>query len=145
MVELQKDIPFLLKAEEPEDHCLSLRLAFPCRAEDADQEETLTAILADATPLCPNEEQYEIRFEHYILYQIRNESYASWGPDETATGDFLKVFEKSHLLETLQLFTDCQICEDGSYYPGKWQHYGIFCQNHIVDVIACQEPAIIRE
>ena len=40
--------------------------------------------------------------------------------------------------------TDARRFEDGSYYPGKWTHYGIYTQNHVIDVIAWREPMIVE-
>lgn len=77
-----------------------------------------------------------------ILYQVRNELFCSWDGYELRQGKFFIVFEKSRLLDTLPLITDCQIGDDGEAYPGKWKHYGIYCQNHIIDIISHNEPII---
>lgn len=137
--------PFLIRTEDEGDLFVSFVIAFPRREavpESSVGNEKVDAILGDAVALCPGEEQYEILFESYILYLVRDESYAAVGPEEVSEGGFLCIYEKSHLLDVLPLITDCQILEDGEPYPGKWKHYGIFCLDHIIDVITCKEPTI---
>ena len=41
-------------------------------------------------------------------------------------------------------FTDAQQLEDGTFYPGKWEHYCILTQCHVIDVIA-HEPPVVSE
>ena len=137
--------PFLIRSEDREELRVSFIIAFPkyeCVPESSVGNEKLDAVLANATAVCPGEEQYEILFENYILYQVRNESYASSNNEEISTGTYLLVYEKSRLLDAIPLLTDCQILQDGIPYPGKWKHYGICCQNHIIDVITCRAPMI---
>ena len=105
--------------------------------------QALTEILVGTRPIEIDEQHfYRICFRDYIIYQIRNESYASCGPGEIRHGHYLVVFEKSELLSRLSSITDAQQLDDGSHYPGEWTHYGIFTQNHIIDVIALGEPEI---
>ena len=46
--------------------------------------------------------------------------------EEIRKGKYLIIFEKSKLLDSLVQMTDARKLEDGSYYPGKWTHYGIY-------------------
>lgn len=111
---------------------------------DARSSEVLAGILSKARPITPGERQYDIGFTDYILYQTRNESFCSFDREEIRRGKYLIVFERSKLLDNLERVTDARQFEDGSYYPGKWVHYGIYTQNHVIDVIAHKEP-VIRE
>lgn len=105
--------------------------------------QALTEILAETRPIEINEQGlYKICFRSYIIYQIRNESYASYGPGEIRPGQYFAIFEKSELLSRLSTVTDAQRLDDGSYYPGEWTHYGILTQNHIIDVISLDAPEI---
>lgn len=105
--------------------------------------EKLHEILAHSRPIEINETcSYEICFHDYIIYQIRNESFYSYDPEEVRHGKYLIIFEKSKLLSQLSIFTDAQPFDDGSYYPGEWKHYGIYTQNHIIDIIAQNAPVI---
>ncbi len=111
---------------------------------DTHSSKVLAGILSKARPITPGERQYDIGFTDYILYQIPNESFCSFDREEVRSGKYLIVFEKSKLLDSLEQMTDARQFEDGTYYPGKWAHYGIYTQNHVIDVIAYREP-VIRE
>lgn len=105
----------------------------------------INGILANARPLELNEKcLFEICFNDYIIYQIRNESFCSYDPDEIRHGKHLIVFEKSKMLSHLNKITDVQQLDDGSYYPDKWKHYGIYTQNQVIDIISHRQPAISR-
>ena len=104
---------------------------------------SLQEILAKTRPIEIDERrQYEICFQGYIIYQVRNESYCSFDPDEIRRGRYLITFEKSKLLSYLTSVTDAGQFNDGSFYPGKWTHYGIYTQNHVIDVISHIPPVI---
>lgn len=112
---------------------------------DKTTKQALREILAKTRPIEVNEHQfYEILFHDYIMYQIRNESFSSYDPKEVGQGRYLITFEESQFLSYLQVATDAQMFDDGSYYPGKWVHYGIYTQNHIIDVIAQDVPDILE-
>lgn len=105
--------------------------------------EAVQNVLKRAHSVIPRESaQYEIAFRDYIMYQIRNESYCSFDSKEIRRGKYLITFEKSKLLSNLSNITDAQILSDETYYPGKWVHYGIYTQNHIIDVISHNVPRI---
>lgn len=87
---------------------------------------------------------FEIIFEDYIICQVRNESFCSYDPGEIRSGKFLIVFEKSKLLDYLTLSTDVCRLADGSFYPAKWAHYGIYTQSRVIDVVSHREPKLLR-
>ncbi len=142
--------PFLLKLEENEDNTLRIivSLARVGEKEDIDLDafdSTLKDILSGARPIYPSDDEiFEIIFEDYILHLTRNESYTSFDSREIRKGRYFIIYDESKLLDTLPLITDCQICSDGSAYPGEWKHYGILCQNHIIDIISHNEPTVMR-
>mgnify|MGYP005782314049 FL=1 len=110
---------------------------------DETTKDALHTVLAKTQPIEADEERlYEICFHDYILYQIRNESFASCDPEAVGHGRYLIVFEKSEALSHLQVVTDAQVFDDGSRYPGTWTHFGIYTQNHTIDVIAQDLPEI---
>ena len=141
-----KHAPFLISLSEEPDNALKLVISLSYAGEkgsDVSELPALSEILKECRPIYPDKNQtYEILFEQYILYLNRNESYTSWDNSEIYKGKYFILFEKSQLLTILPVLTDCQILSDGTYYPGKYQHYGIYCQNHIIDVISCHEPLI---
>lgn len=110
---------------------------------DESTQQALHEILADTRPIEVNERRlFEICFHDYIIYQIRNESFWSGDPHEVRHGKYLITFEKSKLLSHLEEITDAQQSDDGSFYPGEWTHYGIYTQNHVIDVISHCPPVI---
>ena len=84
----------------------------------------------------------DIRFDNYIMYQVRNESYVSFDRTEARHGKYLCIFAESKLLAYLETVTDVQRCDDGSTYPGPCRHYGIRTQNQIIDVVSHFEPMV---
>lgn len=107
--------------------------------------EVLDNILSDTCSILPDEDMiYEITFERYIMYQMRNESFVSRDEYEIRNGQFFVIYERSRLLEYLLTITDCQQLSDGTYYPDEWKHYGIIAQNHIIDVISVEPPVVKR-
>ena len=143
--------PFTLSINEGEDNMLSIVIA-PCKRgkvgegiEDEENEKVRRLLEKSAPLYCDEEDAYEIIFDLYIMYQVRNESYSSWDDYEIRRGKFLICFERSRLLDHLKDITDCQQLQDGTYYPGAWRHYGVYTENHIIDVITCNEPVIRRK
>lgn len=105
--------------------------------------EALNDILSKCRPIMPDSHTlYEIFFENYIIYQTRNESWATYFPEEIRHGTFLITFEKSRLLDHLSEMTDVFKSDDDTWYPAKWIHYGIYTQNHVIDVISHCPPVI---
>lgn len=140
--------PFLIKSEEREENCVKFFVAMSCHGEkgsvvDNVESDEIKALLDKCYPICPDYKYvYEIIFERYILYQTRNESFCSWDNYEVREGTSFIIFKKSRMLDYLSQITDCQQLRDGTFYPGEWKHYGIYCQNHIIDIISCYEPTI---
>ena len=105
----------------------------------------LHGILSKCRPITPDQgDQYEIHFENYIVYQNRNESWATYFPEEIRCGTFLITFEKSRLLDSLCEITDVIQSDNGTWYPGMWKHYGVYTQNHVIDVISHCPPVVTR-
>ena len=113
--------------------------------DDIDEEtgKRLREILAHTRPIEISEQRaYEICFPAYILYQIRNESFCAFGAEEACSGKYLMRLERSRLLSHVSDFTDAQQLEDGTFYPGKWEHYCIITQCHVIEVIAHEPPIV---
>ena len=141
-------MPFLASLKEETENELHLVILGAVVDEDADAGDScgnpvLDQILAQCKPIGPDSSRrMDIIFEDYIIYQVRNESYASFDESAEITGTYLMQFEKSSFLDYLLAVTDACQLEDGSFYPAPWKHYGICTQNHIVDVIAQEEPKV---
>lgn len=110
---------------------------------DETAKQALQSILVKSRPIEINENcLFEVYFHDYIIYQIRNESFWPGDPNEVRHGRYLITFEKSKLLSHLEEITEAQQLDDGSFYPGEWMHYGIYTQNHVIDVISHCPPDI---
>ena len=85
----------------------------------------------------PGNFSFELVWPTYILYSVRNESFAN--PDETEKweGRLFCTYSKSHFLEYAKSST---IASDE--YPGPFQHWGINCLNHVIDVISHKQPIL---
>ena len=145
---IQGYAPFLIKTEEGEDNCVKFTVALAqCgekRTVDTTNNEALTDILSDCYPLSPDyDEVYEITFEGYILHQTRNESYCLWDDYEVREGKYFIEFARSRLLTVLPQMIDSDLM-DVLTSPNKVKHYGIYCENHIIDIISCYAPTIIK-
>lgn len=141
--------PFMISLSEGEDNELSVTISPSEAGERRDFSEkdepnpAVRALLSKSRPLLPNESKaFTITFESYILYQVGNESFCSGNPNDRFSGKFLRIYESSALLNRLGEFSDAQILADGTYYPGKWAHYEIVTQNHIISVISYIEPSV---
>lgn len=142
--------PFVLSMQDTPDNELVITIALPQiennnviteRISECDNPR-LKEILSAAQPVYEDMERiYEIRFERYILYQCRNESYADSDPSEIVRGKHLVILEKSLLLEYYQ-----KVITDFDYDTEKAnrKHYGIYAANHTIDVISNEPPVIIR-
>lgn len=146
-----KHAPFLCKLEEADDNELHITIMGATTGGCADVHEVcentaLEQILSHCKPIEANPEQsFEIIFENYIMYQVRNESFCSFDSEKIRSGKFMIVFEKSKLLDYLMVSTDACQLDDGTFYPGEWKHYGIYTQSHIIDVVALDEPRVVRK
>ena len=146
-----RGIPFLLGLHDNPDNELSVKIALPTIGEPLTENELTNypakvgEILKKAIAIAPDEKQiYEILFPSYITYLIRNESDCSLDPYEIGEGTHFMIYTKSRLLDSLQIFTDCQKLSDGTFYPYPWKHYGIITNNHVIDVISGDEPMITK-
>ncbi len=124
--------PFLVKSVEKQNNDISFIVSLAIRGEEK------TVNSNTNTPVLNN--TYEIIFENYVLHMTRNESYTSWYNDEIRHGNSFIIFEKSRLLNNIYSFVDLGLVE--AIYPNSCKHYGIYCENHIVDVITVYEPII---
>ena len=138
-------MPFLTELKEETENELHIVISGAAVGEDArDGDPVLDQILADCKPIIPDPSRsFRMIFEDYIIYQVRNESYAAYDAAAEGTGTYLMQFEKSGFLDYFLRATNACRMEDGSFYPAPWKHYAIFTQNHVIDVIAQAEPRVL--
>jgi hypothetical protein len=82
---------------------------------------------------------FNLVWKGYIAYSVRDESYAAADSNELHSGKLFCLYSKSHFLEYISHSTFAS--ED---HPGPFQHVGIVCLNHVVDVVSDKAPEIIR-
>ncbi len=130
---------YLTAIGEPEDNTLRLVIEEarsdknlqPTKIGDLDLGKT-SRIVSDAKCFA-----YELIFEWYVAYSVRDESYTQFDETEVRTGQSACVYTKSKFLDYARSSTFAT-----DEYPGPITHYGFNCLNHIVDVAALEEPNI---
>ena len=138
--------PFLIKTEERADNEIKFIIALPaCDENDTGREPTgnasLDNLLEKAVPIHEDHNNlYEIVFENYVFHMTRNESYTCWDDYEIRQGDYFILFDQSRLLDYLSHIVEIEIVN--VYRPEGYKHYGIYCQNHIIDIVSAIEPKI---
>lgn len=138
--------PFLIKAIEGQDNNIAFIISLVLEGEKgADIDDTgisvLNEILSNSIPIYSDKNNtYKIIFENYVLHMTRNESYTSWDDYEIRHGKYFILFERSRLLDSMPEFVECGLVE--SVCINTCKHYGIYCQNHIVDIITTNNPII---
>jgi hypothetical protein len=97
--------------------------------------------LKDTAPIVVTEESsiYEIIFDQYIAYSVRNESYTQTDEEEEFEGRLACMYTKSKFLDYVRAST---FASDD--YPGTFKHYGFNCLNHIVDIVSTSPPKIVE-
>ena len=144
--------PFLLSMTDNPDNELSIIIALPQRGENGqdldisiypqDNINSVKDILLESYPVYEDAERvYEIKFDGYIIYQCRNESYTCWDNSEIRRGRYLVIFEKSQLLD---YYENVIFDIDFDDRKAKRNHYGIYTENHIIDVISNHPPVISK-
>jgi hypothetical protein len=86
--------------------------------------------------IAPSSRHFELVWKQYIAYSVLNESYASVG-QEQYIGERFRVFTRSRFLD---YFAAASFASED--YPGRTTHYGVHCEDHIVNVISTDPPAI---
>ena len=140
--------PFLSVLEESPDNELHIKINAAVVGEMKPEildglDQSVASVIAKCRPIQPSSRVIDIRFENYIMYQVRNESFCHFEPKSNRNGTYLATYEQSKLLEYLSVATDVQQGNDGSFYPAPWTHYSIFTQNQVIDIISHYEPVLM--
>jgi hypothetical protein len=133
---------YLTGASEPKDNALKLVIA---EAKLSDSRETirigsLELEGAAAIEVMEDSSIYEIVFDEYIAFSVRNESYSQLDDEEEFEGRLACVYSKSKFLDYVRAST---FASDD--YPGPFKHYGFNCLNHIVDIVSATPPKIVEQ
>lgn len=142
-----KGAPFVLSIEDNGDNCLKIVIALPKKGRQGEGAEDLLVkdnkklndLIMNSYPAYEDMDNvFEIIFERYIIYQCRNESYTIYDDSEVFKGKYLVIYEKSKLLN---YYKDVVFDFDGEK---NRKHYGIYTENHIIDVVSNEPPIISK-
>ncbi len=99
----------------------------------------LAWILAESTAIAhgPECRVFLLYWPNYIAYSVRNESYVSQDEYEEGTGRLFVQYSKSRYMDFVSSGTFA-----AADYPGPFNHWGINCLNHIIDVVSTSKPII---
>jgi hypothetical protein len=130
---------YLTEIGEPKDNVLRLVIEEARASGEPEDMKIGDVTLPGARSIVSDEYcyAYEVLFGNYVAYSVRNESYVGQDESEEYTGRLFCVYSKSRFLDYVRLAT---FASDD--YPGKLNHHGINCLNHIVDIISVEEPRI---
>ena len=126
-----------------EPHVNGLRLVLS-EGIVSDKTETLTIGDTEIPDVRPVEvtnfsRWFEIVWDTYIIYSVRNESYCSLDKNEEWSGNAFRMYTKSKFLDFVSSST---FASDD--YPGPFVHYEIVCSDHIIDVASEHPPTVRR-
>lgn len=134
---------YLIEINEPSDNVLRIVISEAQQRETSEDlkvgDVVLSNVLSDVKELVADEScnAYEILFQDYVAYSVRDESFVSVDESEKWTGRLFQTYSRSHFLDYVRVAT---FASDD--HPGKLRHYGINCLNHIVDVVSASQPMI---
>ena len=129
----------LREISEPTDNCLRMVIE---EAGVVGEEVTMEIAGVTFTKLHPikstkGSRRFEMIWDTYVAYSVRNESYSSADKREIFEGERIRVYSKSNFLEFIKQAT---FATDA--YPGPYQHVQVVCLDHVVDVAAVNPPGI---
>ena len=131
---------FLADIGEPDDNVLRLVIG-EARASDVVEDLVIGDVTIPDTRRITSDElcfAYEIVFDSYVAYSVRNESFTPEDKSEEFTGRLFRKYTKSRFRDYVSAAT---LATDD--FPGKLSHYELVCENHIVDIVSFKEPEII--
>jgi len=80
---------------------------------------------------------FEIVWRRYVGYSVLNESFAAVSNEELYEGTQFRIYSKSRFIEYMSRATFAS-----DEYPGPVRHYGIACEDHVIDVLSVEPPEI---
>jgi hypothetical protein len=80
---------------------------------------------------------FELIWERYFMFSVRDEGSAAYRAHEAFEGTGVRRFSKSWFLDNAGLLSNSTLA-----LRGKITHFGLCSLNHIVDVLAYDEPQV---
>ena len=125
---------FLTKLYEPTDNSLEIEVR-----ESFTSPLSTDVIVGEKTI---KECSFNISFINYVAYQVLNESFYSFIDNENyVAGKYSTfcIFSESSYLDFILKETYAH-----EIFPKELRHYGLYCQNHVIHIIALNEPVITK-
>jgi len=128
----------LLSISEPRDN--QLRLLIRQAGISPAQGQSDTSAVGPHTSFLPIEADgriFEIIWDYYLGYGVRNESNAAIDPCEVGVGRVFRVCTKSRFLDYLAV-----ACVAHETCGDPLTHWNVNCLNHTIDIVGPGEPCI---
>lgn len=82
---------------------------------------------------------FELIWDFYIAYSVLNESFTSMSDEEKFEGLRFRIYSNSYFIDYLSRASFA--CDE---HPGPTRHYCVACEDHIVNVLSVNPPAVRR-
>jgi hypothetical protein len=130
---------FLRELTEPSENSLRLLMEEAVVLEEEVTVEVCGVEIAGGRPVrsVGSSRLFEVIWDRYVAYSVRNESYVARDISEEFSGRFALAYSKSHFMEFVSRSTFAN-----ADYPGPLQHFGFICEMHVVDIISTEAPRI---
>jgi hypothetical protein len=128
---------FLSELSEPGEN--ELRLVIEEAAVGESEQIVEGSLRAYPIDTSPQSRVFELNWPAYIAYAVRNESHAVPSDKEIYEGKLLRRFSTSHFLDYVRVSTNTS-----DLWPGSLQHWEMVCLNHVIDVVAVDDPEIVK-
>jgi hypothetical protein len=79
---------------------------------------------------------FEVFWQSYVAYSVRNESYV-YSTGQESVGQRFRVYTRSHFGDYVK-----QTTWANDELPGPLTHWSVLCRDHIIDVIAAEAPVL---
>jgi hypothetical protein len=80
---------------------------------------------------------FEIVWDFYVAYSVRNESYVTRDESEEFSGRLARIYSKSHFLDYISRATFAR-----NEHPGPPRHIEFVSECHIIDVVSTEPPRV---
>ena len=134
------DYLYFREISEPADNRLRLLIEEASAAPQLTSIEVASVEFSDLRAIESTDESrlFEITWDSYIAYSVRNESFTVLDEYETIEcGKLACVYSKSRFLDYISNATFAS-----NDHSGPFRHVGLNCLNHIIDVISTNAPQV---
>ena len=130
---------YLRSIEEPEERSLRLVLE-EARSSDESEDLEIGGVTVGPVHRIGHDSKcrvFEVLWSTYISYAVTNESYQLPEDPEAFSGRRVRRYTRSAFLEFVARSTFAS-----SDYPGPFEHIGLICLNHGIDVVSTEAPHV---